>query len=93
MTISQFVKMMQIQKLNNGYQNEQDLIEAFQALGGNEDKSGSVATSKLKGICDDFELSIDIGELVALYDSDNSGFIDYEEFAAMLKDDAGDDKK
>ena len=55
--------MMQIQKLNNGYQNEQDLIEAFQALGGNEDKSGSVSTSKLTGICDDFELSIDIGEL------------------------------
>ena len=84
--------MMQIQKLNNGYQNEQDLIEAFQALGGNEDKSGSVATSKLKGICDDFELSMTSASL-SLFTTPNSGFIDYEEFAAMLKDDAGDDKK
>ena len=45
-----------------------------------------MATSQLKAVCDDFELSIDIDELVALYDADNSGFIDYEEFAAMLKD-------
>ena len=67
--------------------------QAFQALGGNSDKTGSVATTKLKGICDDFELSIDIDELVALYDDDNSGFIDYEEFAAMLKDDAVDAAK
>ena len=52
-----------------------------------------MATTKLKGICDDFELSIDIDELVALYDDDNSGFIDYEEFAAMMKDDALDAAK
>ena len=84
----QFTKMIQIQKMNNGYQNEKDLIEAFCALGGNSDKTGTVATNKLKGICDEFELSIDIAELVTLYDADNSGFIDYEEFAAMLKDDA-----
>ena len=61
--------------------------QAFQGLGGNADKTGSVCTSKLKEICEDFELSIKIDELLALYDRDNSGFIDYDEFALMLKDD------
>ena len=41
----------------------------------------------MKEICEDFELSININELLALYDRDNSGFIDYDEFALMLKDD------
>ena len=31
-------------------------------------------------------------ELVALYDTDCSGFIDFEEFALMLKDDAVENK-
>ena len=66
--------------------------QAFQGLGGNADKTGTVSTTQLKGICDDFELSIDMDELVALYDTDCSGFIDYEEFALMLKDDAVENK-
>ena len=64
-----------------------DDLEAFCALGGNRDKTGQVETLKLQAIINDFELSIDIEELIKEYDVDNSGFIDFAELASMLKDD------
>jgi Ca2+-binding EF-hand superfamily protein len=45
-----------------------------------------VSTEALKSVCEDFELSIDIEELVSLYDEDKSGLIDFEEFSHMLSD-------
>lgn len=83
----QFIKMVQIHKFNNDGTDQEGMVEAFVALGGQVDKSGTVATAKLKEVCDDFELTIDIAELVAMYDADQSGFIDFEEFALMLRDD------
>ena len=78
--------MIQIQMSGKMGRNESDTIEAFIALGGNADKTGSVTTESLKSIIDQFELSINIQELINEYDADNSGFIDFEEFSAMLSD-------
>ena len=77
---------MQLQKALNGHLNERDMIEAFCSLGGNDDRTGTVSSSALQSVCEDFELTIDIQELVSLYDTDNSGFIDFEEFSSMLTD-------
>jgi Ca2+-binding EF-hand superfamily protein len=60
-------------------------LDAFVALGGNRDQSGVVSTERLRSIVrNDFALPIDIDRLIREADTDGSGFIDYEEFAAML---------
>ena len=65
---------------------ESDTVDAFIALGGNDDKTGQVSTDKLRGIIKDFGLTIDIERLIRETDLDHSGFIDYDEFKTMMKD-------
>ena len=60
-------------------------VDAFIALGGNQDKTGQVSTDKLRHIVKEFGLTIDINRLIAETDTDKSGFIDYNEFAVMMK--------
>eukprot|EP00735_Rhodelphis_limneticus_P001689 TRINITY_DN1234_c0_g1::TRINITY_DN1234_c0_g1_i1::g.26814::m.26814 TRINITY_DN1234_c0_g1::TRINITY_DN1234_c0_g1_i1::g.26814 ORF type:complete len:152 (-),score=27.51,sp/Q39584/DYL3_CHLRE/52.00/2e-50,EF-hand_1/PF00036.27/0.00022,EF-hand_1/PF00036.27/9.6e-06,EF-hand_1/PF00036.27/3.1e-08,EF-hand_7/PF13499.1/1.7e-13,EF-hand_7/PF13499.1/0.0002,EF-hand_6/PF13405.1/3e-06,EF-hand_6/PF13405.1/0.011,EF-hand_6/PF13405.1/1.1e+04,EF-hand_6/PF13405.1/0.00078,EF-hand_8/PF13833.1/0.062,EF-hand_8/PF13833.1/5.4e-09,E len=82
---AEFLKVIENQKrLAAGQDDETDTISAFVALGGNPDKSGEVATQLLKNIVNEFGLTIDIDQLIAEADTDNSGFIDYEEFKKML---------
>ncbi len=60
-------------------------LDAFVALGGNRDQSGVISTDRLRdAVRHDFALPIDIDRLIREADTDNSGFIDFEEFAAML---------
>ena len=68
--------------------NEKDTVAAFAAMGGNDDKTGSVKTAQLKEVIDSYELTVDIEMLIGMYDTDESGFLDYDEFSAMLADDA-----
>jgi calmodulin len=61
-------------------------LDAFVALGGNRDQSGVVSTEKLRhAVRWSFALPIDIDRLIKEADTDNSGFIDFEEFLAMLR--------
>lgn len=60
-------------------------VDAFIALGGNADKTGQVSTDKLRHVVKEFGLTIDINRLIAETDTDRSGFIDYNEFAVMMK--------
>ena len=69
-----------------GQDDESDTVDAFIALGGNDDKTGQVSTDKLRGIIKDFGLTIDIERLIRETDLDHSGFIDYDEFKTMMKD-------
>ena len=64
---------------------ESDTIDAFIALGGAADKTGQVSADKLRSIIKDFGLTIDIERLIREVDTDHSGFIDYQEFAVMMK--------
>uniref|UniRef100_A0A7S0QUV2 EF-hand domain-containing protein n=1 Tax=Pyramimonas obovata TaxID=1411642 RepID=A0A7S0QUV2_9CHLO len=59
---------------------ETDTIQAFMALGGNADKTGEVAISKLEQVLDIFELNVRAKDIVEQYDTDKSGFIDFQEF-------------
>jgi len=61
-------------------------LDAFIALGGNRDQSGVVSTEKLRqAVKTDFALPVDIDRLIRAADTDGSGFIDFEEFSAMLR--------
>ena len=60
-------------------------VDAYVACGGEVDKSGHVKKSTLvKIIKQDFGLTIDIEELIAKIDIDQSGEIEFEEFKDLL---------
>ena len=44
-----------------------------------------MSADKLRSIIKDFGLTIDIDRLIREVDTDHSGFIDFQEFAAMMK--------
>ena len=60
-------------------------VDAFIALGGNADKTGQISTEKLRSVVNEFGLTINIDKLILDTDTDRSGFIDYNEFAEMMK--------
>ena len=60
-------------------------MDAFVALGGSTDKTGSVDADQLISIIkDQFEMTIDIESLIREIDKDESGEIDFEEFETLL---------
>lgn len=62
------------------------IVEAFVALGGNKDRSGQVSTELLRHVArDEFALPIDIDRLIQEADLDGGGFIDFDEFSVMLR--------
>eukprot|EP00003_Mantamonas_plastica_P024575 TRINITY_DN459_c0_g2_i1.p1 TRINITY_DN459_c0_g2~~TRINITY_DN459_c0_g2_i1.p1 ORF type:complete len:112 (-),score=34.12 TRINITY_DN459_c0_g2_i1:78-413(-) len=84
---SEFLQVIETQKAqSDGVEDELDTVAAFMAMGGNEDKSGTISSQKLIKVIHDFELTIDIESLIAETDTDNSGYIDYDEFKALLSD-------
>ena len=81
-----------------GQDDESDTVDAFIALGGNDDKTGQVSTDKLRGIIKDFGLTIDIERLIRETDLDHSGFIDYDiprfcELGARIAEEAGEQRR
>lgn len=83
---AEFLKVIENQKERaENFDNESDMIDAFVACGGNPDKSGCVVSSTLvKIIKQDFGLTIDIEELIAEVDRDQSGQIEFVEFKTLL---------
>jgi Ca2+-binding EF-hand superfamily protein len=62
------------------------MIDAFVAMGGNEDTSGNVdAELLIRIIKNEFELTIDIEGLIKEVDTDGSGVIEFGEFKELLK--------
>lgn len=49
-------------------ENEEDTLEAFVAMGGQADKEGEVMTERLVKIITDFQMTIDIENLIAQVD-------------------------
>jgi Ca2+-binding EF-hand superfamily protein len=67
------------------FDDESDMIDAFVACGGKQDKSGHVKRDTLVRIIKhDFGLTIDIEELINKIDTDGSGEIEFEEFKTLL---------
>ncbi len=64
---------------------EQDLVDAFVAMGGNSDKTGSIDTEKLISVVrHKFEMTIDIERLIEELDEDGNHTIDFHEFKRLL---------
>ena len=62
-----------------------ELLNAFIAMGGEENGDGSVDADKLvKIIKHDFQMTIDIEKLIEEIDEDGSGEIEFDEFQALL---------
>ncbi|PHJ24907.1 ef hand domain-containing protein, partial [Cystoisospora suis] len=64
---------------SNQADDEQDTIDAWIALGGARDKSGELDTNKLiKIVKEDFQMTIDIGQLLDQLDINKDGKIDFK---------------
>lgn len=84
-TFDVFLSIYQYHMLKRGSQfNEEDTLDAFVAVGGNMDKSGQVIADSLIRIIKDFQMTINIEQLIKEVDTDNSGLIEYGEFESML---------
>lgn len=85
---SEFLAVVESQKQQaEQLSKNNDLLDAFVACGGNPDKSGHVKRETLvKIIKHDFQLTIDLEELIDSVDTDGSGEIEYDEFRVMLSE-------
>ena len=65
--------------------NEEDTLDAFVSMGGGVDRSGCIDAEELIYIIKkEFEMTINIEELIAEIDEDGSGEIEYDEFRNLL---------
>ncbi|CAD8195267.1 unnamed protein product [Paramecium octaurelia] len=82
-----FKRAIAIYKIIEEDNEEDDTLDAFVAMGGNADKSGTVdATKLIQIIKSDFKMTIDIERLINEMDRDKSGQISYQEFKNLLSD-------
>eukprot|EP00162_Nutomonas_longa_P001885 comp12462_c0_seq1/m.16342 comp12462_c0_seq1/g.16342 ORF comp12462_c0_seq1/g.16342 comp12462_c0_seq1/m.16342 type:complete len:233 (-) comp12462_c0_seq1:554-1252(-) len=82
-----FVQLLGSQKVLLGKTKERDdseTLDAFVALGGNEDKTGVVKKEKLRDYIDMFGLPILVDKLIGEMIPDGTGHVDYEQFKAMM---------
>ena len=75
------------ERFNDSEEDEQDMIDAFVAMGGNEDKSGEVDSNLLIDIVrNQFQMTIDIERLIDEIDDNQDGTLQYDEFKQLLSD-------
>jgi len=80
-----FLKVIAYYRTIQSYNDENDFVDAFVAMGGNPDKSGKVDAQKLiQVIKEEFNMTIDIVKLIEEIDEDGSGEIEYDEFRTLL---------
>ena len=73
----------EIQKIKGS--DETELLDAFVAMGGMMDGEGCVDAKKLiSTIKEEFQMTINIEELIEEIDEDGSGEIEFDEFKALL---------
>ena len=78
--------MKELREGTVGGSSEYDLLDAYVAMGGDNDGGGCIDAERLiKTIRDDFEMTIDIEALIADADEDGSGEIEFDEFRDMLQ--------
>lgn len=85
LTLGQFKRIIAQQKHNKKIRHEQETLDAFVAMGGQEDGSGSIDSQILINVIkNDFKMTIDIEKLLKDLDRDGSGQISYDEFRYLL---------
>lgn len=87
----QFKGLVQEKRENEKGSSDADLLDAFVAMGGEQDGGGCVDADKLiDTIKREFEMTIDIVALIAEVDEDGSGEIEFDEFKELLAGNAAD---
>lgn len=83
-----FLKMLEThrerQELRN---NEQDMLDAFVSMGGNPNGTGYIKSKKIKEICDEFDLTIDVNDLLKVMDENRVGKVRFPSFKKALTTD------
>ena len=83
---AQFKNIIMEKRENERGSSEQDLLDAFVAMGGQSDGDGAIdATKLIKTIKEEFEMTIDIEKLIQEIDEDGSGQIEFGEFTQLLQ--------
>lgn len=86
----EFIKVYENHQRDSGEDNEQDLskvyiVDAFVAMGGNPDGSGSIDTNRLiQVVRDQFQMTINIEKLIEEIKDENTHSIDFDEFKSLL---------
>ena len=81
-----FKDLIMRKRENEKGSSESELLDAFIAMGGEEDGGGSIDAEKLiQVIKHDFQMTIDIEALIEEIDEDGSGEIELDEFKALLQ--------
>lgn len=63
-----------------------DVLDAYVAMGGEEDGGGCISSDKLiDTIKDELKMTIDIEKLIQQVDADGSGEIEFDEFKALME--------
>ena len=83
---AQFKNLIDEKRANERGTSDDDLLDAFVAMGGEPDGDGAINAEKLiKTIKEEFEMTIDIEKLINEIDEDGSGQIEFGEFTQLLK--------
>ena len=68
-----------------GHQLDDDLVEAFVAVGGLENCGGCIDVEKMRLVISEFHLNVDIDKIIMDIDSDGSNEVDFGEFAMLIR--------
>ena len=78
-----FCKMV-VDRRKEEQEGNHDILDAFVAMGGDEDGGGNIDADRLKTIIkDELKMTIDIEGLLKQVDEDDSGEIEFEEFQTL----------
>ena len=89
---SQFKQIVIDKRENEAGSSDEDLLDAFVAMGGQPDGEGSIdAETLIDTIKNQFEMTINIEELIQEVDEDGSGEIEFDEFKQLLQAGMGGD--
>lgn len=83
---AQFKELILEKRENEQGSSDEDLLDAFVAMGGRADGQGFIdAEMLIKTIKEEFEMTIDIRALIDDVDADGSGEIEFDEFKVLLQ--------
>ncbi len=92
LAFAQFKSLVQQKRENERGSTDEDLLDAFVAMGGQPDGEGSIDADKLIAtIKEEFQMTINIEELINAVDEDGSGEIEFDEFKMLLQAGSGQD--
>ena len=82
---AQFKSLIMEKREEERGSSEEELLDAFVAMGGEPDGDGAIDAEKLIAtIKHEFEMTIEIEKLIEEIDEDGSGQIEFDEFTALL---------